>query len=170
MIRRLALTVTLCLLASLALAEIYKSIDENGKVIYTDNPRGNQKIEKVDLPAVNSQPATPILQKKSAPEAKATKTSLVIVSPANNAQIPTGQFEIPVRITVQPKLAKGQRIQLMLNDKAFGQPTTQMNTVLRNVFRGEHQLSAALLDNKGRVLTKSSAITLYVQRQTVNRP
>ncbi len=159
----------LFLLASFATAEVYKTVDENGHTIYTDNPHGKQQVEKVDLPAVNSQPATPITSTKNTDQPAATKQyRLSIVSPANESHIPTGQSGITVKVKLQPKMISGQNIQLYLNGGAFGPASKSTTIELSDVYRGEHQLTARLLDRKGKTLAQSSPITLYVKRTHQN--
>lgn len=53
----LPLFLSLCLCqvsASVSAAEIYKSIDENGRVIYSD-VKPNSKAKPLDLPSINTQ-------------------------------------------------------------------------------------------------------------------
>ena len=166
--RILAAALTLCLSIT-ATAEVYKTIDENGKVIFTDNPQG-KKAEKVELPPINSQPATPVFTPpKSADKPKAIKPVMQIRSPKSGAQIPTGQHQIPVSIGLRPKLKAGQTIQMLINGQPFGSAQASTQFVLKDVFRGEHQLSAQLRDPNGKVLMTSRSVTIYVQRHRVGQ-
>lgn len=54
-------------MSTTAYSEIYKTVDENGNVVFTDNPKGNE-AEEVQLPEVNTQPATRITIKLSPPK------------------------------------------------------------------------------------------------------
>ncbi len=154
----------LLLFTTIAAADVYKSIDEDGHVIYTDNPHGKQQVEKVDLPSVNSQPAIPITPPQKTNKPATTQYRLSIVSPANESHIPPGQSEITVSVKLQPKMNSEQRIQLFLNNKAFGPASKSPNIRLSDIYRGEHQLTAHLQDSKGKTLAQSSPITLYVKR------
>tara|TARA_B100000446_G_scaffold29101_3_gene24342 strand:+ start:909 stop:1409 length:501 start_codon:yes stop_codon:yes gene_type:complete len=155
---------SLLLFTTIAAADVYKSVDEDGRVIYTDNPHGKQQVEKVDLPSINSQPAIPITPPKKTDQAMATQYRLSIVSPAHESHIPTGQAEITVRVKLQPKMNSEQRIQLLLNGRAFGPASKTPNIRLSDVYRGEHQLAARLQDSQGKTLAQSASITLYVKR------
>ena len=54
-------------------AEIYKTVDEHGNTVYTDNPGHNDKAEPVDLPELNTQPPVSV---KLRPEPKEEPSSL----------------------------------------------------------------------------------------------
>lgn len=167
--RTLATAVVFCL-SFAAVAEVYKTVDEDGKVIFTDNPRGKKHVEKVDLPPVNSQPALQVPERpKNTEHAPNFKPVLLIKSPQQGAQIPTGQYEIPVSISARPALKDGQTIQMLINGEPFGTPQTSTEFVLKDVFRGAHQLSAQLRSPKGAVIATSASVTIFVQRHRVAR-
>ena len=51
------ITLTCLGLAFYALAEVYRVVDEDGTVQYTDTPpAGDPTVESVDLPTINTQP------------------------------------------------------------------------------------------------------------------
>lgn len=151
-------------------AEIYKTVDEHGNTVYTDNPGHNDKAEPVDLPELNTQPPVPV---KLRPEPKEEPSSLqyevYINSPQPGTQVPMGQYEIPVSLSVTPELQDGDYIQILLNGQPFGQNFYTTSMVLRDVYRGEHQLQAVILNGSGIELARSDSVTIYVQRPSVQR-
>ncbi|MGH1372229.1 MAG: DUF4124 domain-containing protein [Cellvibrionaceae bacterium] len=158
-----------CLLATLAGAEVYKSIDEDGKVIYTDNPRGAQAAEKVDLPSINRQPAihVPPVEKTEKPDI--IRHSIAIVAPADGSQIPTGQANVQVLASVQPFFDARHRIRFIHNGKTAEKPSKSPRILLSSIHRGEHQVSAQIINKNGKVIASSKSVTFYVQRHSVNR-
>ncbi|GAB3108213.1 DUF4124 domain-containing protein [Aestuariicella hydrocarbonica] len=153
-----------------AAAEIYKSVDEHGNVIYTDNPKGNNKVNTVELPPVNTQPATPVYQRPTQQPSQSTEYQVTIHAPQDGAQIPTGQRDIPVSLNVSPQLKQGAYIQILLNGQVFGSDFHATQFTLQGVYRGEHHLQAVVISASGEELARSDSVTIYVHRASVARP
>lgn len=163
--------VPLCLLvlSFFTQAEIYKTVDENGNVIFTDNPHG-EKVEEVELPPVNTQPrytsGKPKKSKKFTYKAP-TKYDISITSPADQTQVLSGQRDLTVIARIAPKLFPGHKIQVLLNGTPFGPSSTKAQITLKEIYRGAHQIQAAVVNDKGKVISRSNAVTVYVRRATV---
>ncbi len=157
---------TTALTTSGAHAEIYKSVDKNGKITYSDKPVGAEKVEELDLPPINSQPATHAAPAVADSETDdpAMEYSLAIVSPNSGSQIPMGQSQVSVSVSVSPGLHADHQLQAMLNGAPFGEPSSGTMLVLEYLHRGENQLSVAVIDADGNTLAESAPITLFVQR------
>lgn len=169
MLFRLTGLISFCLFAAIASAEVYKSIDEDGKVIYTDNPRGNQSLEKVDLPSVNSQPAIHVPPIDNTPKPEAIRPTIEIESPTSGTQVPTGQTEVLVSARIQPFLNANHRIRFIHNGKTIAKAARSSSLLLDNLHRGEHQISAQLTNKAGKVIARSKIVVFYVQRPKVKR-
>ena len=155
----------------LAQAEIIKTIDENGRVTYTDNPAAKKsgRAEKVELPTINTQP--PIKNTAGAPRRdndQAAPTYVVLITaPVDQSQIPMGQHQIPVNLKLTPPLSANHRVQLYLDGQPSGAPSHGTQLLLKNINRGEHTLTAAVIDQKGKELKRSPSVLLYIQRRSV---
>ena len=95
--------VTVMISAS-GLADIYKSVDEEGNVTYSDEPVKEEK--PLTLPPLNVIPPPPL----RAAENPVTETSLGykvfnVAVPANDTTVPRGQKEITVEIDHFPPVA-----------------------------------------------------------------
>ncbi len=169
MTARIFCLLSFCLLATATQAEVFKSIDEDGNVIYTDNPRGQQAVEKVELPSINRQPAIHVPPIETTPKAAKLRHSITITAPVDGAQIPTGQSDVQVFVNIKPFFDAGHRIRFTHNGKTTGKASKSPALLLSNVHRGEHQVSAQLINKEGKVIARSKAVTFYVQRRSVNR-
>ncbi|MEJ2417440.1 MAG: DUF4124 domain-containing protein [Exilibacterium sp.] len=151
-------------------ADIYKTVDENGKVIYSDNPRG-KKIEAVDLPTVNRQPAQPVIQQRkniaNATTVGPKSYDIDIETPTDQTHVPPGQRDLIVNTSITPPLFKNHKIQVLL-DGQLQQSGRSNNVVIKEIFRGAHQIEARVIDQKGNTLGRSEAVTVYVIRPTVS--
>ena len=163
----------LCLLLVLlpAHAAIYKQVDENGKVTFTDRPEG-KAVQPEDLPTINSQPALelPDNSKSKSAGADGTDFQVAILFPANGSHIPAGQRDIEVQVEVWPALPEGYSLQAYLNGAPYGAAATVTSLLLQEVYRGEHQIRVDLIDPDGEIVAASSPVTITVFRPTVNKP
>lgn len=159
------------LLSSTSSAQIYKSTDENGNVVFTDTPPANSSAaERVEIQEPNTAPP-PAQQSSPAPEPAAEQApqfSVDISEPANESTIPNGPGNFSVRGSVKPSLARGQMLQLFMDGEPWGEPKRSAAWELVNVFRGAHDLTIGVLDGKGKTLATSDPVRVYVHRPSVN--
>ncbi len=110
----LVISAVLVALAMPVSAAIYKHLDENGKITYTDQPpKGEQaaEVEKLDVQPVNTAPGvkpTVGSSRPTPPEPEQMGYKLSIVSPQNGTQLPPGQRDLTVAIKSNRQLAAGQ--------------------------------------------------------------
>ncbi len=162
------LSLTVCVMP--CLAEIYKSVDEDGQVIYTDKP--SQSTESVDMPQPNTVPA---IQMKTRPkkepkqQAQVNYQSIQITSPEDDSVVAHGPGDFTVVISTKPALKSGDQLQLLLDGKPH-QKSSSGSFSVKNIDRGSHSLSARILSKGGNVLKSSAAITVHVLRPSVVSP
>lgn len=173
---RLSIALLLAFATLTAHAELFKSVDENGNVTYTD--KGGSKTKPVDPPGLTSY-STPNKHKASAPaaqppaaeEKKPTVYSAVkITAPQPNEALRENSGDVTVKIESTPALdlAAGHKLVVLLDGKATGNAGGG-EVKLSNVDRGEHQLVAQIVDAKGKVLKSSAQSSFQLFRATVGR-
>lgn len=161
----------LALFACQANAEIYKSINAAGEVVYTDTP--TQGAEKLKMPALPTYTPPPLPTSSYAPvqatEKAAFYKSFVIVSPANEETIRNnlGILNIEAQLTpaLQDKLK--HRVQYYLNGKPYGTPIGKTSLTISNLDRGDYTLSATVVDADGTALISTGDIVLYIKRHSI---
>lgn len=155
-------------------APVYRHVDANGNVVYSDEPGQGSRIDLKPITVVD--PAE--VESRSRP-AESTTTSpsavdydrFAITSPSNGETLPTGQGgNVQVQLAIEPELQPGDRVQLRVDGAVSQSPMHTSVFALSQLERGEHQIQAELLDAQGRVRLSTPAITLYVQRASVNLP
>lgn len=169
----LVITGTLLSLALLnevtAQQQVYKIVDENGKVTYTDDP-GDKPAEKVDIPKANVvPPVTPRPRSQRPPENSnvPSQYEVKIVAPAHEAQLNPGDRDVTIGVATEPSLHPKHHIQISDNgqiNRANGSSLT-----ITNIIRGAHTISAQVINEKGQVIGTSNSITIYVHRPSVAR-
>ena len=184
--RIIALLSGLLLIAALASAQqVYRWVDENGVVHYSDQPPPDQSdadIVDVDTGSTFSSPTpAPPLRRPSRAAANNTAVDIpqsddqgqiyqqvIIESPESQQVLWNIATRLPVRVNVEPALAFGDQIQWKLDGQAIGNPQTLNQTVLTPVYRGEHRLEAEIVGEDGEVKFRSPATVFYVQQTTIN--
>lgn len=170
----LHLLITCCLAFGTATlqAEIYQTVDKDGKVTFTDKPSQSDKATEVKLPPTNTTTPAPALPSTATNNQgdSAIRYEIFIVSPLAEAQIPPGQRDIAVSISLDRPLLAPHFLQLYLNGAPQGKPFKGNSAVLEEVYRGAHVLTASVTTKRGKIISSSAPINIYVQRTTVPRP
>lgn len=157
---------TACVCAS----DIYKSVDENGQVVYSDTPSENSELKEYsDIMTMPLRAPNKTAYEEKQEFNETFTASVNIASPKNESHIlieQNGNFVIQTNI----KVPMSQDVSLVLyrdgKEIMKGQETS-FN--LKNQDRGEHLYTVKLLDNTGEVLSADS-ITLFVQRGRIRAP
>lgn len=161
-----------CLLATNlllpAMAEVYKRVNPDGSVEFTDVPSSKEE-QPVTLPPPSTYqaPAPVMPQPKTAPQVSASKyTALSIVSPANDATLRDNAGNIEVKVSLSPALQAGHKLVLLVDGSSQGE-TTDNTFALTNLERGSHQLTAEVRDAKGETLISSASVTVFLHRHSI---
>lgn len=154
--------------------EVWRWVDENGVVHYQDRPRPG--AEKVELkgPQTFTAPAVPQRQAEPEPapepEPGPRYTGFRIVAPAQGETLWNIGGQLPVQLNIQPGLQSSHRLQLYLDGEPREDVPRATQFVLSEVWRGEHQLRAAILDGQGREVASTETVTFYVQQASLQNP
>ena len=160
-------------LTGLANAQIYKSVDANGVVTFSDMPPKGQEetVEKIQPPSqINSMQAIAIPSREvpgNSPEEVTEETTLSIVSPSDNATVPMGAGIFDVQIDTSPELADDETFELYLDNEKVGEAQVEREWTLSYVIRGPHRIQAKRLAEDGTVLAVSEPITVFVLRPSI---
>jgi len=172
--------IILCLLlnSSAVFSEMYKWVDQEGNISYSDTPP-YKGAESLDAPAITTMPATAVAKKKPAKanqpeEEKTTKYSyLRITSPENDATIQNNEGNFSISITVKPSLdtKNGHYFSLSMDGKVVQDKLSGNSANMSNIDRGSHKISVSIKDKNGKTLRKSKAVTVHLHRRSIlNRP
>ena len=175
---RRSLFCLLLLIALPAAAQIYKYTDSNGNTAFTNQPPDGIKAEVIELPPLNSverpKPSSPVQSppSESRPSASRPEAAYQVLEltdlPAGEAlRANNGTFTVGVMI--QPCLAPGHQLQLLVDGNPYGQPGNVPRLQVVNLDRGEHSFAVIVLDQQG-IVQQSPTVTLTVQRVHVGKP
>lgn len=172
---RTLLFTLISLASSLALAAtVYKWVDENGVVHYSDQPHPN--AEKVHLKEPQTYKESGPLDTSSAnPGSPASNPAVVykgcaVVQPANSEDFASVD-SITVVVRTDPGLRGGDQVYVTLDGQPLndGQPTGAQFTI-SPVERGSHTLQAMVKDADGDLLCQAPAVTYNVHQPSILNP
>ena len=176
--------------------KIYRSVDQNGVVSFSDVPASDteQQQTRVITPSVlNTMPGVavrentgdelvtgapvagvpvaglPVQSDEVTMSSHNSASSLTIVSPADNATIAMGAGIFDVVAAVTPPLLPDHFLQLYLDGEAIGEPQKASRWTLTYVLRGEHRLQVRRLTDSDETIDESSLTTIFVLRPSILR-
>lgn len=160
----------LCLLPLAAVADIYKWVDEDGNVVYSDEPRdGAERLERT-TPESSYRFETPRRQQPQddrsdeVGEDAARYDELRIVHPADEGTVRDNQGLVDVQLEISPSLRAEHRVQFILNGEPQGDPSGSLGHRLTEVHRGEHQVAARVLNEAGATIAEADPVTFYMHQ------
>ncbi len=167
-IRQFSVTMILVLASTFTEADVYRWVDAQGNVEYSDQPReGAEKIEvrepaTISMPKLSDIPAT-----QSAEPVTVTDlyNTLAITFPQDNSAFHSGNGELTVLMEVNPPLYPNHSLRISMDGAIAG--TTKANFLkLTNVDRGTHVLKLDIIDNSS-VVKDGPSVTFTIHRPTV---
>jgi hypothetical protein len=178
-----AMMVILLILASgLASAgeRIFKTVDENGNVVFTDiPPKEDEPGEQIIVENPNSYASEEAVgpqdewivesEDEEGSETRFTYQSLDIVAPQKDATIRENAGNVSIVAVPNPRLRSGDRLRLMM-DGDLVQEGRQTRFDLENVDRGTHVAVTEIVDDAGNVLIRSDPTTFHLQRYRIPTP
>ena len=172
--RRPLLTLT-SLVCSLALAAtVYKWVDENGVVHYSDQPHPNaqqvsvpaaQTYKAGDMPASPGGPAVP-----PGPAQPPPYQGCAIAQPTDE-QTFTNVDSLSIIVRTDPALRPGDQIFLLLDGQPLnGGVATGSQFTLTSLDRGSHTLQAVVRDSGGALMCQTPGVTYNVHQPSILSP
>ena len=159
--------------------DIYKWVDEDGQMHFSDVPRDGaiaveiapaQTFSAPGVSGATASSGTTNVSDVAVQSDAVGYESLAITSPAMEETIWNTGGEITVAVQLRPGLQTGHQIRLYIDGKPL--PNLQPNTSslqVSGVERGEHKLRAEVWDENGQILIAGQPSTFFYQQTSVNR-
>ena len=174
----LLIAFSLTLATSPLTAQVYKVVDEDGNVTYTDRPPTDGS-KPMDLPPL-SIVEVPVYEKtarESAPVNESTETPLkvlrqeyrdfAIISPLSEESVWHPEGPVAVAWSVSAQLREGMKVTVFVDGKAQT-TTTQPIIPVAGLERGEHTITAELKDAKNRRIASAEAVTFFIKQPDIH--
>ncbi len=149
-------------------AQIYKWVDDNGNVVYSDVP--NSKAEEFTPPSMNAvampKPRSEPESEKQTPKFVAYK-SLRILSPKPDEVVRNNTGAVTVTLKAEPGLQDGHYYSVFVDGHAMIKRTENDSVTLTDINRGEHKINAVIRNNTGKVLKRSNNVYFHMKRESI---
>jgi len=165
------------LLTAPVAAEIYKTVDKDGNVVYTDvAPKTDGAT--VNVTPLNSYQPTHV-PRNSVPSGTTSAGAALdaryynvvqITEPTDNEAIRENAGNVVIAVTLSPALRGDHRLVLTLDDAPLEMEPEDNVFTLSNVDRGTHVATAEVIDADGAVVAESRPITFHVLRAAAGTP
>lgn len=158
-------------LAMPAVAEVYRHVDKDGNVTFSDEPsEGAEEVRvkpvtTVTLPKLKDVQTPP---RRTADEGeRAPYENITFVAPNNDEAFHSGSGDVAFQVTSTPPLRNGHKYEVALDGQPVGQSTSG-TVMVRNVFRGTHDAAVHVVDRNGARIQTGESISFTIHRPSVN--
>jgi hypothetical protein len=155
-------------------ATVYKWVDENGVVHFSDQPHENAEKLQLKAPQTYSAPKMPAgpsqPSRQSASKPASIYQNCAISEPAND-QVFTNTSEVTAGVTVQPAVRPSDTAVVTLDGQRVpGVPANGGQFTISPVDRGTHSIQLTVQDSSGATLCTSPAVTFHVTQPSLQSP
>lgn len=158
------------------MAQVYKVVDKDGNVTFTDQPPvdGSKPIKLapisvIEAPAYETAPAATegegeaAEKEPSLADMRRAYRDFAIIAPQQEESVWKADGPVAVAWNVSTALQQGMQVTLYLDGKVQGR-TVQPMIPLSGLDRGEHTVKAELRDSKNRIIATAPTITFFVRQ------
>lgn len=156
--------------------EIYRTVDEDGNVIYSDTPPAPD-AEPVELDPVTTVPAyegeqagpDQAADDEEGEESGVAYDGVEIVYPTADEAIRHNGGQVPFRVVLRPEgveLAESHRVEILVDGSVRGSGSGLTVTV-GPIDRGPHSVTARVIDAGGNPLASSQPVNFFLLRHSI---
>ncbi len=154
-------------LSLFAATKIYKKVNSDGSVEYSDVPFDAEAkpLKLKPLPSINLKPLAPASPPPPVPVKPFQYESIRIVSPRNDEALRSNNGNLSIRGELIPSLQSKleHHLQWLLDAKAVP-GANSLNLDLKNLDRGTHQLQLRVLNADGEAVIQTPVISFHILR------
>lgn len=163
-------------LPTAAAQDIYKTVDENGNTVYTDQkpsddaePVKLRELTVVDPVELGNEQAVGADGDDSGSAASVPDFGLRIVTPTAEESVWNTAYVLTVQVQTDRELPSGTRLAYLIDGEV--RSTTRAQSVeIEEVYRGEHTLNVELRASDGRVLASAGPVTFFMRQHSRLHP
>lgn len=152
--------------------QVYRSVDKDGRIIFTDKPPADRPSDAILVKPTNTVSMS-VSNSDDYVDQKNTKVmkydSLVIISPSNDQFFGQDVDSVTLHAKLKPRLRDGDKAQLYYDGKPVGDD--ELFFTVSNLERGTHTVEAKVFDQSNAVLIEAAPVQFHVRRTSVlNKP
>lgn len=177
----LLIALLFCVASNIAFSQVYKVVDEDGNVTYTDTAPKNgakpvdlQPLSVIETPEYQ-RPATnaaddPVAKGKALRELRSQYRDFAITTPTQEQTLNLQGQNMIIQWATKAVLDQGMKVIISIDGTP--QPPTESRTItVPPLDRGEHTITAKLFGADGKAIANASPVTVYIQQPNLyNNP
>tara|TARA_B100001250_G_scaffold340068_1_gene307616 strand:+ start:381 stop:890 length:510 start_codon:yes stop_codon:yes gene_type:complete len=140
--------------------EVYKTVDEDGNIIFTDRPTTNSeeiklrelKTTETVKPSSSSSGSTSRGKNKEDFSYK----KIFVSSPADGSAIRSNDGNVTISVNSEPPLRSGHQILITMNGKELSKGSGK-SVSLTNLDRGTHTVTVSIIDSSSNAIISASS-------------
>jgi hypothetical protein len=149
--------------------ELYKWVDKDGTVHFSDKPEAG--AEKIMVKDVTTIPADKPQSAAANPKASEVRHyEITFTSPKADEEIRDNTGNINVNVQLNPALNAGDTIQFSMDGQPKGEPGPGTELSLTNLDRGTHTVQVTVLGQGGKPLGSASTTFSVHRFSALNNP
>ncbi|HTT08712.1 MAG TPA: DUF4124 domain-containing protein [Gammaproteobacteria bacterium] len=149
--------------------ELYKWVDKDGVVHFSDKPTAG--AEKIKVKDVDTIPADKPEKAGASPQpSEARHYEVTFISPKGDEAIRENEGNVDISVQLNPPLNAGDTIQFSMDGQPQGDPGGATEMSLTNVDRGTHTVEATVRDPGGKTLGSASTTFTLQRFSLLNKP
>ncbi len=153
-------------LTGAAYADVYRQVDAQGNVTFSDEPSSGAKTIKVKPVTTIKLPKLEDLEEEKQAEPQPEKSfyqAVAFAAPQNNQAFHSGNGNVEFQLFSEPALRNGHQYEVTIDGQPVGQSSS--NTIMvQNMDRGTHQAGINIIDQNGVQVTSGTGISFTVHR------
>jgi hypothetical protein len=152
-------------------AEVYRWIDANGNVVFSDQAKpGAERIDVAPLSTINlpSRAPAPESPRRKADTESVSYKKVNITFPEPNATFHSGNGSFIVTTEIEPALSSAHELRLLLNGKVYATGRSG-NFAMTHIDRGTHTLQVQIVE-RDKVIQESPEISFTIHRPSILHP
>jgi len=147
-------------------ADIFKWVDDNGKIHYSDKEvTGAKQVELPEAVTYTPTSSDTVTTSTAKPKKKNADTSISIIKPMMNETIRDNSGNVEVQMAIKPRLMPGYTVTIHLDGNEISKGLTQGSTTLSNLERGSHTIRASVLNKNGVSLFSSKSVIFHLRKE-----
>ena len=165
---RCLLLCTLFTLSAIVSAQVYKIVNPDGTISYSDRPE--EGAEEVDVPDVQTYEGPTNLDSigsSTGKEEYPEYTTFEVIKPKHDETFRDNGGYVAIQVSVQPGLFREHIIALYMDGEDLGSSGRGTSIILQNVDRGSHTVHAVIRDADGKQVERTDGVTFHLHRNSI---
>ena len=149
-------------------AQIYKIVNPDGTVTYSDQPQsGAEEVQVQELQTYEAPTDLPTLTAEGATPAYPEYEVFEVSKPAHDETLRDNGGYVAIQITLKPGLFRDHTVAIYMDGEDLGGSGRGTSITLQNVDRGSHTVHAVIRDQDGKEIERTQGVTFHLHRTSV---